>query len=146
VVAGGDAIIAPGVTRRLVAQFASESRPDPKLRELSEITGREREVLKLVGLGLSNAEIAAASPRTRPACSIPKAASRQSVAGRATPFSHSASAWHVYGRPGQGDLRASRRIAQVRIERVGERLVQVAQDDAHQQVHLAWPGPEALDR
>ena len=59
VVAGGDAIIAPGVTRRLIAQFASQSRPDPKLRELTGITGREREVLKLVGLGMSNAEIAA---------------------------------------------------------------------------------------
>jgi DNA-binding NarL/FixJ family response regulator len=60
VVAAGDAIIAPGVTRRLIAQFASQSPPDPKLRELSGITGREREVLKLVGLGMSNAEIAAA--------------------------------------------------------------------------------------
>ena len=60
VVAAGDAIIAPGVTRRLIAQFASQSRPDPKLRELTGITDREREVLRLVGLGMSNAEIAAA--------------------------------------------------------------------------------------
>jgi DNA-binding NarL/FixJ family response regulator len=59
VVAAGDAIIAPGVTRRLIAQFASPSRPDPKPRELAGITDREREVLKLVGLGMSNAEIAA---------------------------------------------------------------------------------------
>jgi DNA-binding NarL/FixJ family response regulator len=60
VVGAGDAIIAPGVTRRLIAQFASHSRPDPRLRELTGITDREREVLKLVGLGMSNAEIAAA--------------------------------------------------------------------------------------
>jgi DNA-binding NarL/FixJ family response regulator len=59
VVAGGDAIIAPGVTRRLIAQFASSTRPDPKPRELTGITAREREVLRLVGLGMSNAEIAA---------------------------------------------------------------------------------------
>jgi DNA-binding NarL/FixJ family response regulator len=60
VVAAGDAIIAPSVTRRLIAHFASQSRPDPKPRALTGITDREREVLRLVGLGLSNAEIAAA--------------------------------------------------------------------------------------
>jgi DNA-binding NarL/FixJ family response regulator len=60
VVAAGDAIIAPGVTRRLIAQFTSPSRPDPEPRELTGITDREREVLKLVGLGMSNTEIAAA--------------------------------------------------------------------------------------
>jgi DNA-binding NarL/FixJ family response regulator len=59
VVAAGDAIIAPGVTRRLIGQFASPSRLDRKRRELTGITDREREVLRLVGLGMSNAEIAA---------------------------------------------------------------------------------------
>ncbi len=60
VVAAGEAIIAPSVTRRLIAQFASQSRPDRKPRALTGITDREREVLRLVGLGMSNAEIAAA--------------------------------------------------------------------------------------
>jgi DNA-binding NarL/FixJ family response regulator len=60
VVAAGDAMIAPGVTRRLIGPFASEPHPGLKPRELTGITGREREVLRLVGLGLSNAEIAAA--------------------------------------------------------------------------------------
>jgi DNA-binding NarL/FixJ family response regulator len=60
VVASGDAVIAPGITRRLIGQFAAEPRSGHKPRELTEITDREREVLKLVGLGMSNAEIAAA--------------------------------------------------------------------------------------
>jgi DNA-binding NarL/FixJ family response regulator len=60
VVAAGDAIIAPGVTRRLIGQITSQSGAARKPRELAGITDREREVLKLVGLGLSNAEIAAA--------------------------------------------------------------------------------------
>jgi DNA-binding NarL/FixJ family response regulator len=60
VVAAGDALIAPSVTRRLIHDFAS-SRPEPARarRELTGITGREREVLILVGSGLSNTEIAA---------------------------------------------------------------------------------------
>src|ERR1700734_4413083 len=60
IVAAGDAMIAPGVTRRLIGQFTSEPRPGRRPQALTGITDREREVLRLVGLGMSNAEIAAA--------------------------------------------------------------------------------------
>lgn len=60
IVAGGEALLAPSVTRQLLAQFVRaapvEVAPTPELEELTE---REREVLELVAGGLSNAEIAA---------------------------------------------------------------------------------------
>jgi DNA-binding NarL/FixJ family response regulator len=59
VVAGGDALLSPGVTRRLITEFASRAKPPPKYVRLDELTDREREVMALAAAGLSNDEIAA---------------------------------------------------------------------------------------
>jgi DNA-binding NarL/FixJ family response regulator len=60
VVAAGDALLTPSVTRRLIAEFASQRpRSGPAPARLEELTEREREVVGLVALGLSNEEIAA---------------------------------------------------------------------------------------
>jgi DNA-binding NarL/FixJ family response regulator len=58
VVARGDALIAPAITRRLISEFARRPSPRGDSR-LEELTAREREVLGLVARGMSNAEIAA---------------------------------------------------------------------------------------
>jgi DNA-binding NarL/FixJ family response regulator len=58
VVAAGDALIAPSVTRRLIEEFAARPDPTRERPTVAGITEREREVLTLIGTGLSNAAIA----------------------------------------------------------------------------------------
>ena len=59
VVAAGEALLAPEVTRRLIDRFVAAARPGDAPRELASLTARELDVLKLVARGRSNAEIAA---------------------------------------------------------------------------------------
>jgi DNA-binding NarL/FixJ family response regulator len=59
VVGAGDALLSPGVTRRLIAEFADRAKPAPETTSLAALTERERELTALAAAGLSNDEIAA---------------------------------------------------------------------------------------
>jgi DNA-binding NarL/FixJ family response regulator len=55
-VAAGDALLSPAITKRVIEQFTRSAHPTPP-KELGELTAREREILRLIARGLSNAEI-----------------------------------------------------------------------------------------
>jgi DNA-binding NarL/FixJ family response regulator len=57
VVASGEALLSPSVTRRLIAEFASRTREASSVRGVDDLTPREREVVALIASGLSNEEI-----------------------------------------------------------------------------------------
>jgi DNA-binding NarL/FixJ family response regulator len=58
IVAAGDALLAPSITRRLIAEFAARRDPAVAPPALAELTDREREITQLVAEGLTNGEIA----------------------------------------------------------------------------------------
>ena len=58
VIADGDALLSPGITRRLIAEFAARRDPGQPLPELADLTDRERDILLLIARGLNNDEIA----------------------------------------------------------------------------------------
>jgi DNA-binding NarL/FixJ family response regulator len=58
-VAAGDGLLSPGVTKRVIEAFVSRAKAPATPKALDQLTDREREVMALVGAGLSNDEIAA---------------------------------------------------------------------------------------
>jgi DNA-binding NarL/FixJ family response regulator len=58
-VASGEGLLSPSVTRRVIEEFASRAKEPPPIDELDQLTDREREIMGLVAGGLSNEEIAA---------------------------------------------------------------------------------------
>jgi len=82
VVAGGDALLAPSITRKLIAEFSRRARSAEQEARLALLTEREREVVALVGKGLSNEELAArlfispATAKTHVSHAITKLAAR----------------------------------------------------------------------
>jgi DNA-binding NarL/FixJ family response regulator len=58
VVAAGDALLSPSVTRRLIGEFSARAKEPPSSVALEELTDREREVMALAAEGLSNDQIA----------------------------------------------------------------------------------------
>jgi DNA-binding NarL/FixJ family response regulator len=58
VVAAGEALLSPSVTRRLIGEFAARAKEPPRSAGLEELTDREREVMALAAAGLSNEQIA----------------------------------------------------------------------------------------
>jgi DNA-binding NarL/FixJ family response regulator len=57
-IAAGDALLAPSITRRLIAEFARRPDPTTPLSELAELTERESQILCLIATGLNNSDIA----------------------------------------------------------------------------------------
>src|SRR6185436_14054881 len=55
-VASGEALLSPAITKRVIREFTRMARPSPP-KELDDLSARERDVLRLIALGLSNAQI-----------------------------------------------------------------------------------------
>ena len=56
IVAAGDALLSPGITKRVIKQFVRVPQPAPR-KELDDLTDRERDVFRLIARGLTNTEI-----------------------------------------------------------------------------------------
>ena len=91
VVARGEALLSPTITRRLIAEFAARTRQARSLPGLDELTPREREVVALIASGLSNDEI-----------------SRQIYVSASTAKTHAARAMTKLGAQGPGTARGLR--------------------------------------
>ena len=116
VVAGGDALLSPAVTKRVIKQFTRTPRPSPP-EQLEDLSEREQDVFRLIARGLSNAEIGRSSTSARrPSRRTSPTSSRSSTSATASRRSCSRTSRGSWTRKGQREATTPTRDHQLTVQ------------------------------